>query len=161
MAFESVNVASAKKALNDCLNKLDDNKSIKVMSGIKNNKVWNTSSRDTLYDALNQLVNTKYKNIRKKINGYLTAMSKIEEYKNNEFQKNSKTNEINDYQEKIDIEYSNLSVYEQNPEDYEEEIKQSKENIRIYNDYINSLNSDINTYENKMTSLKNEIDAII
>lgn len=161
MAFESVDVASAKRALNDCLNKLDDNKSIKVMSGIKNNKVWNTSSRDTLYDALNQLVNTKYKNIRKKINEYLTAMSKIEEYKNNELQKNSKTNEINDYQEKIDIEYSNLEVYEQNPEDYEEEIRQAKENINTYTNYINSLKDEVSDCDNIMSGLKNEIDTMI
>ena len=86
--FENIDVVSAKRALTDCLNKLNEKKSIRVMTGIKNNKTWNTPARDTLYDALNKLVNEKYKNIREKITNYLIVMSKIEEYKNNEAFKN-------------------------------------------------------------------------
>ena len=159
--FENIDVALAKRALNDCLNQLNDKKSIRVMNGIKNNKIWNTPARDTLYDALNKLFNEKYKNIREKINKYLIVMSKIEEYKNNETLKNSKNYEINDYQEKIDIEYSNLEVYEQNPEDYEEEIRQAKENINTYTNYINSLKDEVSDCDNIMSGLKNEIDTMI
>lgn len=159
--FDNIDVASAKRALTDCLNKLNEKKSIKVMTGIKNNKIWNTPARDTLYDALNKLVNEKYKNIREKITNYLNVMSKIEEYKNNEALKNSKNNDINNYQEKLNIEYSNLRVYEQNPEDYAEEIRLTKENINTYTNYINSLKNEVSDYENIMSGLKNEIDSMI
>lgn len=65
--FENIDVALAKRALNDCLNQLNDKKSIRVMNGIKNNKIWNTPARDTLYDALNKLVNESIKILEKKL----------------------------------------------------------------------------------------------
>lgn len=159
MAFEGVNVTSARNALNSCMNTISYSKTSQIISNIQNNDIWNTSSRDVLNEALNKLINIKYKDVKEKINLYLTTVGLIEQYQNLQNQLNDVNNKIKELENKLTTEKSNKRTYEKNKEKNASKIKQAQGNISSYTTKLNQLYKQQQDLENRMATIKSQIES--
>lgn len=161
MAFESVNVTSARNALNSCLNTISYSKSSRIYVNIQNNEIWNSSSRDVLKEALKTLTNIKYKELKDKINTYLLAINQIEGYQNAQASLNEVNNQIKELESKISTAKSNKRSYERNKEKYSSKLSQTKKDIYNYSNQLTQLYNRRRELENEMASLKSQIELKI
>lgn len=161
MAFEEVNVTSAKNALNSCLNTINYDKSLQIFINIQNKEIWNSSSKDILKDALNILTNTKYKNLKNKINTYLLAINQIEEYQNVQRQLNELNSQIKELESKLNSAKNDKKKYEINKEKNSTKLKQAKSNINNYSSKLTKLYNRRGELEREMASLKSQVELKI
>lgn len=161
MAFEEVNVTSARNALNSCLNTINYSKTSQIITNIQNNDIWNTKSRDVLKEALDKMINIKYKELTNKLNLYLTTIGLIEQYKNLQNQLNEVNKKIEALESKLSTAKKNKKIYEKNKNDNASKIKQTQNNINNYTSQLNQLYTQKQDLENKMASLKSQIESNI
>lgn len=161
MAFENVNVDNLKSALNSCKNSINYSISKSLISSISNRNVWQSDSKMVLKNALDTLVNTRYRDLKNKISDYQTAVKYIEEYQ-----------ELKKKNQSLTAENSRLSsklYYEETYYTYtydSEGNKESHKNTRTVKNYtvekqINNNKSQINSNETRLDSLVNKVSALI
>ncbi len=81
MAFENINVGSLRSSLISCKDSINSNISANLGSKIINSDIWHCNCRNNLYSSLMVLENL-YKNLRGKIDHYLSLVNYIENYQN-------------------------------------------------------------------------------
>ena len=77
MAFENINTELLKNALNNCINSINYSSSRQIQG----NNVWVCASRDNFKNALEKLINVRYKELEDKLKQYCTLVDQIEKYK--------------------------------------------------------------------------------
>lgn len=80
MAFENVNVTSLRNALNNCEDRINYSRSKELINNISNPNVWQSDSQPILKEALEKLINVRYKDLEGKLEDYKLACNYIEEY---------------------------------------------------------------------------------
>ena len=83
MAYENVNVESAKRAINNCLEDIKQRHtaSDNILSTLPGSSEWVADSKATFLSAVDKLVNTRYDELTKYLNKCLTALDNIQQYK--------------------------------------------------------------------------------
>ncbi len=81
MAFENINTELLKNALNNCINSINYSSSRQILDDIQGNNVWVCASRDNFKNALEKLINVRYKELEDKLKQYCTLVDQIEKYK--------------------------------------------------------------------------------
>lgn len=80
MAFENVRVSSFKTAVNNCITRLDTSEEENLIEKISNNNVWCTAARDHLKEAMENLINEEYANLKKDLQEAIKIGDIIENY---------------------------------------------------------------------------------
>ena len=161
MAFENVDVGSLRSAINTSINNLNNNLSY-VSSSITNSMVWQCDAKNTLKNALDKLQNTRYKELKDKLDKYKNIPNLIEEYqklkKENENLRNTNNSlngrlyrTVTDYRTEYD-EYGNRHEVASGTR---QEIDYGVQN------QINSNNNTINNNVNRMKQLENQVASSI
>lgn len=161
MAFENVNTVSLKNSINSCISSINYSSSKQIINDIANNDIWSTSSRDKLSSLLQTLINTRYKDLEKKLQNYLTIADKIEKYQ----QLANSVSSSEALLESLETELSdasrvNLTYQSQGKQDTKEAIENKKKMDEIL-DKINSNTSDVNKNKSELTKLKNSIESLL
>lgn len=138
MAYENIDTASLRAALNDCLNTLDYSSSSSIISGLTDD-VWMGNSKNNLVGALDRLVNTRYKNVEAAINHYLSVVDAIEMYQNAN---------------------KNVNSLESQKADKEQELKTEQAKSDKNQSRINDLKSEIDSLTTQINNQKNEMNEI-
>lgn len=94
MAFENIRVDSLREAINSCRDSIDHERTNQVITSITDANVWNTNSKIVLKDALEFLVNSKYQDLKNKLNAYVDIPGYIDQY-------NELKQEISNYRARI------------------------------------------------------------
>lgn len=81
MAFENINTELLKNALNNCINSINYSSSKQILDDIQGNNVWVCASRDNFKNALEKLINVRYKELEDKLKQYCALVDQIEKYK--------------------------------------------------------------------------------
>ena len=89
MAFENVDVTSLRQALNSCKNSINYRTSKTIINNISNPAVWQSDQQPVLKEAMEKLINIRYRNLEDKLEDYQIITNYIEDY-----QKLSKQNQI-------------------------------------------------------------------
>lgn len=160
MAFENVDVASLKSALNTCKNNLNHSTTDSIISNLSSNS-WMADSKTNLKKALEKLVNTRYKNLSDKIDEYLTAAGYIQEYKDLDAENDSLEQQIASLNSNLYTTGLKKSV----SIDYDGERhisigKEKIENPEVKRQIDNLTNEIINNNE-AMESLKAKVENIV
>lgn len=82
MAYENIDVTSARNSINNCLNSLTHSTSDNFLSTLPSSTNWVADSKDTFVAAINKLVNVRYKELEDYLKQCLTSLdyiSKIQE----------------------------------------------------------------------------------
>lgn len=157
MAFENVNVASMRNAINSCIGKLNKEEIQELTNNISNSSVWEANAQDTLKKALTRLGSIRYIELEQQLINCYEIVNYIEEYQN-----------INSTNESLFKEYSSLDkklYYTENYiiEDVDENgNKIKKECTRKVKDssvekQMDTIKKEINENRNTMENLKNNI----
>ena len=80
MAFENVNVVSLRNALVTCEDRINYSRSKALINEISNPNVWQSDLQPILKEALEKLINVRYKDLEGKLEDYKLACNYIEEY---------------------------------------------------------------------------------
>jgi hypothetical protein len=145
--YENFNVVRAKRELNNSISKLKIGVEEELLSEIMNNTVWSSNSRDTLYTALNTMVNVRYPHLKKKLESALKILNDVEEYKKHvdeikKRQEKVKTLKPGEWVTEEDEEGNDRQVYHGNDdaeiERLKMEIKEHEEMLDHYKHLINS-----------------------
>ena len=142
MAYENIDTASLRAALNDCLNTIDYSSSSSIISGLTDG-VWMGNSKNNLVGALDRLVNTRYKNVEDAINHYLSVADAIDIYQNANNNLNSLESQKSEKEQQLKIEQSKSNK------------NQSK--IDTLQNEIDSLTTQINNQKNQMNEITIDI----
>lgn len=160
MAYENINVNSLRNSIRQCINSLDYSESKEILSSAKNPGVWNTSSRNTLTNALDKLVDNRYKDLEKTLKAYLKIADKIEEYQKMQKQIDTMTSELTSMNNSLTTAKNNQSKIEA-AENSESKAAENKNKINKLNSEISSKKASINTKKNELDKLKKQIDNMI
>lgn len=161
MAFENVDVSLARSSLNNCLNTLSHDASLHVITGVKDNNIWNAAARNILLEALNKLFTTKYTNLETKIKTYLDVINKIEQYKTAQTSLKNTESKIKQTQINLNNEKQKKKQYERKGSEYSAQLNRINQNIAFFNNQLNKYNTEKTNYQSKMTSLKISIDLLM
>lgn len=149
MAFEQVDTNSLKKALIECENKIDYNKTKELISDISNSNVWQTESQKNLKKALEKLKNKRYKELESKISNYQTLVTYIEKYQ-----------ELVRENESLESQYSSLSSKLYYTETYTDSdgttITETKKDTSVETQ-MNNIRNQINKNKKEMESLESKV----
>ncbi len=138
MAIENIDTVKLKNALNACLNDLDTSKTSSLITTYSSNIFWQGKSKDKFVSALTKLKDTKYKNLKDKIQYYLSYIDDIEQY-----QEYSKSLEDLSYQKREITRGGSMS--------------NSSKKI-VNNDNSKEIEQKISDFEVKMDRLKTKLD---
>ena len=141
MAFENVNVTSLRNALNNCEDRINYSRSKELINNISNPNVWQSDSQPILKEALEKLINVRYKDLEGKLEDYKLACNYIEEY-----QELAKQNQ--------DLLATNKSLQRDLYNDDNEKIASIERKI-------NNNKGQINSNENRMEVLERQVNGLI
>ena len=160
MAFEGINTAGLRSALNNCKNQLNYNYSNQLIGTLSGND-WISDSKNNLKGAVERLINVKYNNLISQIDRYLNVTSMIEKYKSLQADNSSMEYRITQLEPNLydwvpyDYYYTDENGEEQVTTRYYQEINWSVKNE------INILRNNINSNNNEMELLKANINSSI
>lgn len=141
MAFENVNVTSLRNALNNCEDRINYSRSKELINNISNPNVWQSDSQPILKEALEKLINVRYKDLEGKLEDYKLACNYIEEY-----QELAKQNQ--------NLLATNKSLQRDLYND------DNEKNVSIERK-INNNKGQINSNENRMEVLERQVNGLI
>ena len=141
MAFENVNVVSLRNALINCQDRINYSRSKALINDISNPDVWQSDSQPILKEALEKLINVRYKDLENKLEDYKLACNYIEEY-----QELAKQNQ--------NLLASNKSLQRDLYND------ENEKNTTIERK-INNNKSQINSNENRMEVLERQVNELV
>ena len=141
MAFENVNVVSLRNALNNCEDRINYSRSKELINNISNPNVWQSDSQPILKEALQKLINVRYKDLEGKLEDYKLACNYIEEY-----QELAKQNQ--------NLLATNKSLQRDLYND------DNEKNVSIERK-INNNKGQINSNENRMEVLERQVNGLI
>lgn len=161
MAFEQVSVSSLNSAINACENSINYNNTLNNISNISDNNVWNASSRDNLKNALNILVNERYKELEEKLNVCKQVAALIGEYKQIEQKILELENEIDRLQDDLykEKEYT-VTKKDANGNEIKE-TKTKKVKDHAVESRINSLEQEIANYKQKLIEIESKVASLV
>lgn len=160
MAFENVNVTNLRYALNSCKNSLNYGK-IQSLSSTISSSSWSANAKTNLTQALNQLVNIRYKSLENQINTYLNLLSKIESYKNLQNQNSALSGEYNDISKRL---YVKKKVTKTVTRSNGEKVKKTTTKTVLDKSVqarMNTINNQINENNSYMARLEREVSNAI
>ncbi len=79
--YSNFNVVKAKADLSNNISNVTTAIEEELMSDIMNSAVWSSASRDTLYEAFDVMVNTRYPHLKAKLESAMGILNDIEQYK--------------------------------------------------------------------------------
>lgn len=79
MAYENIDVNQLRASLNACKSSLDCSTSQGLINGISDT-IWSGKAKPNLTSAISKLTNTRYNDLKNKINDYLKVVDQIENY---------------------------------------------------------------------------------
>lgn len=141
MAFENVNVVSLRNALNNCEDRINYSRSKELINNISNPNVWQSDLQPILKEALEKLINVRYKDLESKLEDYKLACNYIEEY-----QELAKQNQ--------NLLASNKSLQRDLYDD------ENEKNTYVERK-INNNKSQINSNENRMEVLERQVNELV
>ena len=144
MAFENVDTANLRNALNSCKTSIDDTITRSLINKLSGNNVWDTSSKDKVSEKIKILEEKRYKDLKEKIDKYLNLVPQIEEYQRLA-------------QENNQSESSCQNMSEQLRKEKEKAAKEGKSYNGNINSEINNLNSQINSNKQRMKEIENYV----
>lgn len=139
MAIQDINVTSLRNAINACLESLDCSYSTEIASSLASDSIWSGGAKANLKQALETLSETRYEELKNKLNSYLSVADSIENYQ-------SVYSEIESLNEQVKYKQNKLYVedYKTNPD----------KNVK------NSLTNDINSLRSDISSKRSELERI-
>ena len=140
MAFENVKVVSLRNALNNCEDRINYSRSKELINNISNPNVWQSDLQPILKEALEKLINVRYKDLESKLEDYKLACNYIEEY-----QELAKQNQ--------NLLASNKSLQRDLYDDNEKNTSVERK--------INNNKSQINSNENRMEVLERQVNELV
>ncbi len=138
MAYENVDVDQLRSSLNACKSALDCSTSQGLINGISDT-IWSGKAKTNLTTAISKLTNTRYNDLKNKINEYLKVVDQIESYKSLSTTSGSLRSQ------------KSTKEYELRME--RQKAKPNKTRINQLQNEINSLNSQINSADSQMNSI--------
>ena len=138
MAYENVDVDQLRSSLNACKSSLDCSTSKELVGGISDT-IWTGGAKSNLTSAISKLTNTRYTDLKSKIDEYLKVVDQIENYKKLSASSGSLKSQrlTKEYELKMERQKANPS----------------KTRINQLQNEINSLNSQINSANSQMNSI--------
>jgi len=82
MAFENVDPASLKNAINSCLQSLNTDSVTQLASNISNGNVWQSYASGHLKNAFQSLIESKYRELKSCLESCNQVADQIQKYKN-------------------------------------------------------------------------------
>lgn len=161
MAFENVDVARLKNAINSCKNAVNYSTSVELISNISSNDVWKTGARDNLKKSLKKLTNERYKKLESELNNSLKVANYIEKYKQLQSNNRLLQSNINRLEEQLYVTKTYTESYVDSNGTKQEITKTKREKNYNVQWEINSLESRIRSNNNQMNSLVNKVSNLI
>lgn len=154
MSFEKVNVSTLRSAIYACTRNLDNSSSTSAKNDFSSNEVWQGNAKTKLVNALDNLINTKYKNLLNELYTCSSVASLIDEYKDLE-------NENSNMRQKIDRLYNDLYyekcyTFDNQDQDTFEKVK----DLSVESE-IDSLNAAIAKNREKMSELEARVANLV
>lgn len=147
MAFENVNVDELKRSLQKCLDTINYDNTSNIINSLDSNVIWESKAKGNLKSSLQTLKDTRYQELKKKLEEYIKIVDDISSYKGN-------SSAVQSLLQQKAITERNLRI-EQN---------KSKPNQRLISDlrnHLNNINIQLDDYNNHMNSIKNSINNSI
>ena len=147
MAFENVNVDELKRSLQKCLDTINYDNTSNIINSLDSNVIWESKAKGNLKSSLQTLKDTRYQELKKKLEEYIKIVDDISSYKGN-------SSAVQSLLQQKAITERNLRI-EQN---------KSKPNQRLISDlrnHLNNINTQLDDYNNHMNSIKNSINNSI
>ena len=94
MAYENVDVTRAKNAINQCLNSINHTASSDLLSSLSGSTNWVADSKKNFSNAVDTLVNTRYRELEAYLKKCLTNLDNIEKVQQMQSQNASYSNQI-------------------------------------------------------------------
>ena len=140
MAFENVNVDELKRSLQKCLDTINYDNTSNIINSLDSNVIWESKAKGNLKSSLQTLKDTRYQELKKKLEEYIKIVDDISSYKGN-------SSAVQSLLQQKAITERNLRI-EQN---------KSKPNQRLISDlrnHLNNINIQLDDYNNHMNSIK-------
>lgn len=149
--FDEVSVSNLNSAISNCKSNLQGGNTSKALSGLSSGTVWQANAKSKLVDALEDLVNNKYKKLVTELENCSKMSSLISNYKSLDEENKSLRRRINSLEDElyydreiIDAEGNTTTervkdeYVESQIDDLEYEIRNNKERMKdIVNDVSN------------------------
>lgn len=156
MAFENVNSHSLKQSLQSCKNTLKKSQVQSLLDDVTSENGWICDSKKELVQALNKLVNTRYKELENRLNEYISAANKIDEYQELEQENRTLSSRLTSLNSKLYY----IEYYKEKQEVNGEEVyvtnSRWQKDINVQNQ-MSQIEEKINQNKKQMNNLKAQI----
>ena len=147
MAFENVNVDELKRSLQKCLDTINYSNTTSIISSLNSNASWEAKAKNNLKTSLQTLTDTRYAELKSKLEEYMRLVDDISSYKGN-------SSAVQSLLQQKAITERNLRI----------EKNKSKPNRNVVNNlqnHLNNINNQLNDYNERMNAIKNSINNSI
>ena len=156
MAYENINVSSAKAAINSCLNSIRHETSNEITGSLSASSEWISDSKTTFVGSVKKLVDVRYKELKDYLKQCLGTLDKIQEYKDLQAKNKSIDSSISSVSNRL----SNARYkYNQMSDKTTSEAKSKKRDIDNYERELSSLKSQRQSNINKMNQIQQSINV--
>lgn len=155
MAYENVDVEKAKKAINDCLNSINHRQTSAMLSDLKGNSNWTASSKDTYLEAVDTLVNVRYKDLVDYLNKSLENLNNIEQVQKLQAQSKDSDTKLTGKRNELDIANKKYNAMEDKNSTEARQLKNRIDNIKSE---MNNLQNSISSNTNDIASIQSKIE---
>ena len=156
MAFENVNSHSLKQSLQSCKNTLQQSQVQSLLDDVASENGWICDSKKELVQALNKLVNTRYKELENRLNEYISVANKIDEYQELEQENRTLSSRLTSLNSKLYY----IEYYKEKQEVNGEEVyvtnSRWQKDINVQNQ-MSQIEEKINQNKKQMNNLKAQI----
>ena len=159
MAYENVNVASARQAINGMISGLNCSESSNIVNRLSTDSFWKADSKKVLSNALGILVNDRYGDIRSTLEKYNKILDKIEEYKSIQTDYNSKSQSLSNMKNQYDRLKYNDKQFSNSKKSNTSAAISNKREMQNLERQINSIN--LSSLSSRMSQLQDEINSMI
>lgn len=162
MAFENVDVSSLRSAISSCIDSINYNDSLELISDIGNDNVWNSESRTHLKSALIKLTNTRYQQLKSKLSVANQVADLIGEYKKLEQENKNNSSRISSLEPHLYYTESYVAGYETDEEGNTHKIWDTRTVLDTnVQKQINSLKNKIKENKERMKQIEASVSSLI
>ena len=161
MAYENVDVQSAKNAINEIKSSINYSNTNEIISELSNNGIWNANAKNNLKNALTKLVDENYKDLQNSLDNYLSILDNIYLYKQKQAEYNNIQNQLNGKKNTLTSVTNKDNQYKKNNQSYTQSAINNRNVKKNTETDISNLNQELINLSNEMNSLKNIIDSSI
>ena len=129
MALKDINVSALRGSLNACFNSINNSYTTDIVTSLSGDSSWSGQAKNNLKTAIDTLTNTRYSELKDKLEEYLSVADTIEEYQTI-------------YNEMIEL---------------NEELTSKKTSLNLENNKINKDSTTINTLTTSISTLQDSI----